>query len=108
MFPLTASLIFCFLFALVSALDCSKNFNDPNYKPFSFPRNVTPPQFHTRMEITLNHRNETYFVDERFDAEKEREAFTLIAEDYDCESYWDKSVNEIDNLYLDECWSYNW
>jgi len=60
------------------------------------------------MEISLSHRNETYFVDERFDAEKERGAFTLIASDYDWESYWNKPENEIDHVYLEDCWSYKW
>ena len=52
------------------------------------------------MEITLSHLNATYFVNERYDAEKERGAFTLLAEEYDWETYYDKSENEIANLYL--------
>ena len=108
MFSAAVSLILCFHFApdLTRALDCTSNSQDADYEPF--PKNVTPPQFHTRMEISLSHRNETYFVEEHFDAEKERGAFTLIATKYDWESYWDKSENEIDNVYLDDCWSYNW
>lgn len=112
----TLPLILCLLLVteLTRALDCSSNSQDPTYEPF--PQNVTPPQLHTRMEISLSHRNATYFVDERFDAEKQRGAFTLIGDEYDWESYWDKSENEIDNLYarvhqdqdLEECWSYNW
>ncbi|XP_068758242.1 uncharacterized protein [Montipora capricornis] len=97
---------FLLVFGLVRALDCGSNSQDPAYEPF--PKNVTPPQFHTRMEVTLSHRNETYFVNEMFDAEKERGAFTLLANGYDWESHWDKSENEIDYVYLDQCRSYNW
>lgn len=95
-----------FFAELASSLDCSSNSQDPSYEPF--PQNVTPPEFHTRMEISLSHRNATYFVDERFHAEKERGAFTLIADKYDFETYYDKSMNEIDNLYLDDCRSFTW
>ncbi len=104
----TICLISCLLFLpdLVSSLDCSSNLQDPDYEPF--PQNVTPPEFHTRMEISLSHRNATYFVDERFDASKERGAFTLIADEYDFETYYDKSKNEIDNLHLDDCTSFTW
>lgn len=108
MFSTLLSLILCLPFAveLTSALNCTSNSQDLDYE--SFPTNVTPPFFHTRMEISLSHRNETYFVDERFDGEKERGAFTLIANEYDWESYWDKPENEIDNVFLGDCWSYNW
>ena len=108
MFSAAVSLVLLFHFApdLTRALDCTSNSLDADYEPF--PKNVTPLQFHTRMEISLSHRNETYFVEEHFDAEKERGAFSLIATKYDWESYWDKSENEIDNVYLDDCWSYNW
>jgi len=91
---------------LASSLDCSSNLQDPSYEPF--PQNVTPVEFHTRMEITLSHRNVLYFVDERYDADKERGAFTLIADKYDFETYYDKSKNEIANLYLDDCRSFTW
>ena len=91
---------------LASSLDCSSNSQDPSYEPF--PQNVTPTEFHTRMEISLSHRNVTYFVDERYDADKERGTFTLIEDEYDFETYYDKSKNEIANLYLDECRSFTW
>ena len=91
---------------LASSLDCSSNSQDPSYEPF--PQNVTPTEFHTRMEISLSHRNVTYFVDERYDADKERGTFTLIEDEYDFETYYDKSNNEIANLYLDECRSFTW
>ena len=91
---------------LASSLDCSSNSQDPSYEPF--PQNVTPTEFHTRMEISLSHRNVTYFVDERYDADKERGTFTLIEDEYDLETYYDKSKNEIANLYLDECRSFTW
>ena len=91
---------------LASSLDCSRNSQDPSYEPF--PQNVTPTEFHTRMEISLSHRNVTYFVDERYDADKERGTFTLIEDEYDFETYYDKSKNEIANLYLDECRSFTW
>ncbi|XP_020626477.1 uncharacterized protein LOC110063821 isoform X2 [Orbicella faveolata] len=91
---------------LASSLDCSSNSQDPSYKPF--PQNVTPVEFHTRMEISLKHRNVTYFVDERYDADKERGTFTLIADKYDFETYYDKSKNEIANLFLDDCKSFTW
>ena len=93
---------------LADALDCSSNMQDANYEPFPQNISVRPPEFHTRMEISLSHRNETYFVDERFDSLKQRGAFTLIADKYDWETYWDKLENEIDNLYLNDCRSYNW
>ncbi|KAJ7326049.1 hypothetical protein OS493_028305 [Desmophyllum pertusum] len=105
-------LICCLLYfpELVNSLDCSSNSQDPTYEPF--PQNVTPPAFHTLMEISLSHRNSTYFVDERFDAEKERGAFTLLTNEYDWETYYDKSMNEIDHLYsrfyIDDCKSYTW
>ena len=95
-----------FLPELVSSLDCSINSQDPSYEPF--PQNVTPVEFHTRMEISLSHRNVTYFVDERYDGDKERGAFTLIADNDDFETYYDKSKNEIANLYLDDCRSFTW
>ncbi|PFX25113.1 uncharacterized protein LOC111330756 isoform X1 [Stylophora pistillata] len=95
-FPLICYLFFFLEF--VSSLDCSSNSHEADYEPF--PRNVTPTEFHTRMEITLSHRNATYFVDERYDAEKERGAFTLLAQEYDWETYYDKSKDEIANLYL--------
>lgn len=91
---------------LASSLDCSSNSQDPSYEPF--PQNVTPTEFHTRMEISLSHRNVTYFVDERYDDDKERGTFTLIEDEYDFETYYDKSKNEIANLYLDECRSFPW
>ena len=91
---------------LANSLDCSSNSQDPSYEPF--PQNVTPVEFHTRMEITLSHRNVTYFVDERYDGDKERGAFTLVADKYDFETYYDKSKNEIANLYLDDCRSFTW
>ena len=105
---------------LVSSLDCSSNSQGPNYEPF--PQNVTPAEFHTRMEISLSDRNATYFVDERFDAVKERGAFTLLANGFDWETYYDKSENEIAHvylpiiedeqeklsLYLDACKSFTW
>lgn len=91
---------------LASSLDCSSNSQDPSYEPF--PQNVTPTEFHTRMEISLSHRNVTYFVDERYDGDKERGTFTLIEDEYDFETYYDKSKNEIANLYLDECRSFPW
>ena len=91
---------------LASSLDCSSNSQDPGYEPF--PQNVTPVEFHTRMEITLSHRNVTYFVNERYDGDKERGTFTLIADRYDFETYYDKSKNEISNLYLDDCSSVTW
>lgn len=91
---------------LASSLDCSSNSQDPSYEPF--PQNVTPVEFHTRMEISLSHRNVTYFVNERYDGDKERGAFTLIADKYDFETYYDKSKNEIANLYLDDCRSFTW
>lgn len=100
-----ASLLLFFL-ELVSSLDCSSNSQDPSHKPF--PQNVTPVEFHTRMEISLKHRNVTYFVDERYDADKERGTFTLIADKYDFETYYDKSKNEIANLFLDDCKSFTW
>ena len=100
---------FTLVVELGKALDCSSNSQDGNYEPFPRDESVSPPEFHTRMEISLSHRNETYFVDERFDAKKQRGAFTLIAYQYDWETYWNKLENEIDNLYtLDDCLSYNW
>lgn len=101
--------LFTLVVELGKALDCSSNSQDGNYEPFPRDVSVSPPEFHTRMEISLSHRNETYFVDERFDAKKQRGAFTLIAYQYDWETYWNKLENEIDNLYtLDDCFSYNW
>lgn len=94
------------LYGFTRALNCTSNSQDSAYEPF--PKNVVPPQFHTRMEVTLSHRNETYFVIEIFDSEKERGTFTLLANGYDWESYWDKPENEIDYVYRDECKSYNW
>ena len=91
---------------LASSLDCSSNSQDPSYEPF--PQNVTPTEFHTRMEISLSHRNVTYFVEERYDGDEERGTFTLIADEYDFETYYDKSKNEIANLYLDDCRSFTW
>ena len=100
MSSVTFFLICCLFFFLefVSSLECSNNSQEADYEPF--PRNVTPTEFHTRMEITLSHRNATYFVSEQYDAAKERGAFTLLAEEYDWETYYDKSENEIANLYL--------
>lgn len=100
MSSVTFFLICCLFFfpEFVSSLECSSNSQEADYEPF--PRNVTPTEFHTRMEITLSHRNATYFVNERYDAAKERGAFTLLAEEYDWGTYYDKSENEIANLYL--------
>lgn len=100
------SLCLFMLSGFTRALNCTSNSEDSAYEPF--PKNVVPPQFHTRMEVTLSHRNETYFVLEIFDSEEERGTFTLFANGYEWESYWDKSENEIDYVYRDECSSYNW
>lgn len=100
------SLCLVLLSGFTRALNCTSNSQVSAYEPF--PKNVTPPQFHTRMEVTLSHRNETYFVIEIFDSEEERGTFTLFANGYEWESYWDKSENEIDYVYRDECKSYNW
>ena len=102
--------LFTLVVELGKALHCSSNSQDGNYEPFPRDVSVSPPEFHTRIEISLSHRNETYFVDERFDAKKQRGAFTLIAYQYDWETYWNKLENEIDNLYTldDDCLSYNW
>ena len=106
----SVALIVCFLFVpeLADALDCSSNSQDVSHERFPQNVSVKPPQFHTRMEITLTHRNETYFVIEEFNSNEQRGAFTLLANEYTWETYWDKLENEIDNVFLDDCLSYNW
>lgn len=52
------------------------------------------------MEIILSYWNVMYFVNERYDVVKERGVFILLVEEYDWEMYYDKSENEIVNLYF--------
>ena len=89
-----------------SSLNCSSNKHHAHYEPF--PKNVTPAQFHTRMEITLSNRNETAFVDEKYDAVNQRGYVTILAKNSSWEVHYDHSENEIDHVIDEDCWSYNW